>query len=233
MIMNLLKSATALIAAGMVVFALQACGNKKEQQVQETAGTNKSSPKQDAANDESTSITYQLTGAINGSMNIKRDGKELKQVIDSEMMGMKSRNEIYVKGPTVYSITEINGKRMAMKTSLSEYNGRKLTGETIADSKEFQKLIEGKSVTGTETIVGKTCEIIDLGNNVSLSVADKKHILKIKSPEFLAVATEFQSLPGSSSSEFELPAGVDFKSVSPRAPNAKENLDSVVKDLKK
>jgi hypothetical protein len=220
-----------LIVASLVI-VLASCG-KNEQQTKSEKPTTSAETKSESISGDNTSITYQISGAINGTMTIMRDGKELKQIIDSEIMGMKSHNEIFIKGNTVYSITEVAGKKMAMKTSLSEYNGQKLTGETIADPREFQKLLEGKKVTGTETILGHTCEIYDLGTNVFLSVADKKSILRIKSPELLATATEISALPANSASVFELPAGVEFRMVSPQTTPSKEKLDSALKELKK
>jgi hypothetical protein len=211
---------------------LISCGKEEQKtQTEKTTPAKETTGSKDLGNNVST--TYKISGAINGTMTIKRNGTELKQLIDSEMMGMKSRNEIFIKGDMVYSITELGEKRMAMKTSMKEYNSRKPTGETIADPKEFERLLEGKKVTGSENILGYNCDIYDLGNNVSLSIANKKHILRIKSPEFLAVATEIQAMPENSASEFELPSGVDFKMVSPQEAPRKTKLDSALKDLKK
>ncbi|MBK6507854.1 MAG: hypothetical protein IPG02_19905 [Ignavibacteria bacterium] len=217
----------------VTIFAYIASCGKEEQKTQ----TDTQTPKQETTSTkelgDNVSTTYNITGAINGTMTIKRNGKELKQIIDSEMMGMKSLNVIYIKGNTAYSITEVAGKKMSMKTSMNEYNNRKLTGETIADPKDFERLLEGKSVKGSENILGYNCDIYDLGNNVFLSVANKKHILRIKSPEFLAVATDIQALPENSASEFELPQGVDFKMVSPQEAPRRTKLDSALKELKK
>jgi hypothetical protein len=216
----------------VTIFAyLVSCG-KDEQKTQTDAKTSKqetTSPKELGNN---VSTTYNISGAINGTMTIKRNGSELKQLIDSEMMGMKSLNTIYVKGNMAYSITEVAGKKMAMKTSLNEFNSRKITGETIADPREFERLLEGKKVKGSENILGYNCDIYDLGNNVSLSVANKKHILRIKSPEFLAVATDIQAMPENSASEFELPSGIDFKLISPQEAPKNTKLDSALKELK-
>ena len=227
-----MKNLSSLFFILILTALLSSCGDDEQKvQTQKSQPVKTSSESKESG--DNTSITYALSGAINGTMTIKRNGSELKQLIDSEMMGMKSRNEIYIKGDLAYSITEVAGKKMAMKTSLKEYNNRKLTGETIADPKEFQRLLEGKKVTGNEKILGYDCEIFDLGNNVFLSVADKKHILRIKSPEFLAVATDLQKMPQDSGSEFELPAGVEFKMVAPQDAPRKSELDSALKELKK
>ncbi len=227
-----MKNHAANVFLFIVLTFLASCGNE-EQKLQTQKPQTGSSTTESKEIGDNTSITYALSGAINGSMTIKKNGTELKQLIDSEMMGMKSQNTIFIKGDLAYSITEVAGKKMAMKTSLKEYNNRKMTGETIADPKEFKRLLEGKKVSGNEKLLGYDCEIYDLGNNVFLSVADKKHILRIKSPEFLAVATNIQAMPQNSASEFELPTDVDFKMVSPRDTPRKSELDSALKELKK
>lgn len=227
-----MKKPAGIFLLMIVVAFLSSCGNDK-QEVQTQRPQTGSSTSESKEIGDNTSITYALSGAINGSMTIKRNGTELKQLIDSEMMGMKSQNTIFIKGDLAYSITEVAGKKMAMKTSLKEYNNRKMTGETIADPKEFKRLLEGKKISGNEKLLGYECEIYDLGNNVFLSVADKKHILKIKSPEFLAVATNIQAMPQNSASEFELPTDVVFKMVNPRDAPGEAKLDSLMKELKK
>ncbi|MBX7044184.1 MAG: hypothetical protein K1X85_14915 [Ignavibacteria bacterium] len=220
-----------LCITGAFVLLFSSCDKKEETaqtQKQNSGVSENSQPKTSASGDRS-SITYQLTGVTNGTMTIYRNGNELKQVIESDMMGLKSKNEVYVKGGFVYLITEINGKKLPMKTSLDEYNSRKLTGETIANAAEFEKMLAGKKVTGNESILGRDCEIYEMGNNVFLSIADKKHIMKIKSPELLAVATEISPLPDNSDGIFELPAGMEFKLFNPKANQPKESLDSAVK----
>ncbi len=227
-----MKNQTAIFLLMIVLAFISSCGNEEQKmQTQKPQSGNATNESKEIG--DNTSITYALSGAINGTMTIKRNGTELKQLIDSEMMGMKSRNEIYIKGDIAYSVTEVAGKKMAMKTSLKEYNNRKMTGETIADPKEFQRLLEGKKIAGNEKILGYDCEVYDLGNNVFLSVAGKKHILRIKSPDFLAVATNMQAMPQNSAAEFELPTDVVFKMVAPQEAPGKSKLDSVIKEMKK
>lgn len=220
-------------AAAVLVFLIS-CGEKKEVNQTETA-TPKSKAEQVVTGKDlgdNTSITYSLSGALNGKMTINRNGKDLKQIVDSEVMGIQSKNITYIKENTVYSITEVAGKKLGIKTDLSKYNSMKQTGETIADPDEFRKFLEGKSVKGTEDILGYKCNIYDMGNNVSLSVADGKYLLRIKAPDFLAIATAIQPLDADNTSEFAVPADIEFKSVTPDN-DLKDALESKKELLKK
>lgn len=238
-----MKFSRALPIAVVCVVLVCACGNgsndksgkneqKKDPQKTENTGTEQSTESNTISGDNSV-ISYKLTGALNGKMTIYRNGKELKQIIESEIMGMQNRNEIFVKENTVYSITELGGKKMATKTAIDNYNNSKPTGETIADTREFERLLNARKVTGNEQILGYDCEIYEVSDNTFLSVANKQLILKIKSPQLIAEATEVSLLPSGDGSIFELPAGVNFRTVKPNEAPSKEKLDSMMKELKK
>jgi hypothetical protein len=65
-------------------------------------------------------------------------------------------------------------------------------------------------VIGTETILGKECEIYDTGEGNTMSVYDKKAVLRVKSKDMTMTATKLDSSPGLSSSDFDVPADVEF-----------------------
>lgn len=176
-------------------------------------------------------ISYDLQGRINGKMQIFRSGNNFKQVINSDIMGMHNNNYIYIRDNIVYTITEIGGKKFGSKATLQEYNLSKHTGETIIDLKEFEKFLSAKKVTGSEKILGYDCEVYDLGDSYYLAVYDKKCILKIMTPEFMATATKLEMNPSIAVNEFVIPADVDFKNINPGGLK-KESLDSAVNKLK-
>lgn len=177
-------------------------------------------------------IDYDLVGRLNGKMTIYRKGNKLKQDINSEIMGMQSKNEIYVLDNFVFTVTDMGGKKFGAKTDLQNYNMQKQTGETITDFTQFEKFLESKKVVGSENILGYICDIYDLGNNVALSVNNKRYILKIKAPEFMATATKLETNPTFSANEFELPSDINFKNINPQG-TKNETLDSLLKEFKK
>ena len=66
-------------------------------------------------------IDYNLVGVISGNMSIMRSGNLLKQVVSTEVIGVRSSNTVYIKNDTVYSISQSGGKTIGQKTNLSEY----------------------------------------------------------------------------------------------------------------
>ena len=144
----------------------------------------------------------------------------------------KSSNIIYIMDNNVYSILDVGGKKIGTKSDLRGFNETKLTGETITDFKEFEKFIDSKKIIGTENVLGYKCDIYETSSGVTLSVYNKRYILKIKTPEFMATATALNTSPSYTGTEFTLPSDIEFnKSDSKTMKN--KSLDSLVNKLKK
>ncbi|MDQ3194571.1 MAG: hypothetical protein M3P82_06185, partial [Bacteroidota bacterium] len=204
--MNLLFSATGkrfksiftiILLNAVLVFSSCGKDNKTESQ-----GNKTDTDKKDTVNESTGSkdpgsfiVSYDLQGMMDGKMEILRDGNTLKQIMSSNIMGMPNINTIYILDNNVYSITEAGGQKFATKTDLKEYNSRKVTGETITDFMEFEKFLSDKKLIGNENILGYNSDIYDVGNGMNLSVYDKKYILRIKSSDFMAVATKLDTKP--------------------------------------
>lgn len=177
-------------------------------------------------------VNYDLEGAVRGKMEIIRNGEKIRQNISSEVMGMKSSNIIYIMDKNVYSIIDVNGKKLGTKTDLAGFNKSKQTAETITDFKEFEKYLDSKKISGTEYILGYKCDIYETSDKVSISVHNKRYILKIKTPEFMATATSINTSPAISGSEFILPSDVEFNKTDAGGLKG-EALDSLVNKLNK
>ncbi|MEP7147098.1 MAG: hypothetical protein ABI792_08820, partial [bacterium] len=95
-----------------------------------------------------------------------------------------------------------------------------------------EKFLSSKNITGSENILGYNCDIYDAGNGMNLSVYNKKYILKIKSPDFMAVATKMNTNPTFAPDEFKLPDNVDFKTAQAKEFD-KKTLDSAIQKMKK
>ncbi len=177
-------------------------------------------------------VDYDIEGKLKGKMVIYRNGEKLKQNMNTELMGLKTSNEVYIIDNNVYSIIEVGGKKMGNKTDLTSYNSKKKTAETITDFREFEKSLEGKKITGTENIIGYDCDIYEFSQDVFLSVYNKRYILKIKSPEFTATATVLNTNPKFSGNEFVIPDDVSFKTPDMKDLNM-QKIDSLVEKYKK
>lgn len=158
-------------------------------------------------------INYDISGKVSGNMSMYRGGDKIKQVMNMEVMGVNTSSNIYIMNDIVYTVTDVGGAKFGNKINLDEYNKKnRSTGETITDFKDFEKFLADKKIIGTEEILGKKCDIYETAKGVDVSIYDKKYILKIKSPEFTAVATEMDPSPTFASNEFEIPRDVEFKS---------------------
>ncbi|MEO8666458.1 MAG: hypothetical protein ABI462_13285 [Ignavibacteria bacterium] len=228
---NIIKANTVIIFFTLL-FIFSSCGkdNKTDPQGNKTDST-----KETSGDQSSFIINYDLQGMMNGTMDILRNGNRLKQIMNINVMGMQSVNTIYIIDDNVYNITEAAGQKFANKTDLKGYNSRKATGETITDFKEFEKFLSGKKVTGSENIIGYNTDIYDVGSGISMSVYDSKYILKIKSPDFMAVANKLNKNPSFASDEFKVPDNIEYKNRPPDRKPGSENksLDSMVQKLKK
>lgn len=244
---NLRISAVLILA----VFTLNiySCGKDGEKDMsdsdkksEKTSGNNTEKTKENDGNSsgdidlaQDFAVTYQLQGAMNGEMTMYRSGKKLKQEINTEIMGIKSLSHVYIIDNFVFTVTEVNGKKMGVKTNIKDYNKKKQTAETITDPKEFENYLSDKKVIGSENILGKNCDIYDMGNGTEMSIHNKMYVMKIKSPEFMAVATKFDNSPSFSEDIFEIPADVNFRSINTDGKNTPgmDQLDSIMKEAKK
>lgn len=197
------------------------CGkdNKKEStgEKTDTRDTSTVSAGSDSKNTDLMSndfiINYDISGKMSGSMSMYRDGDKIKQIMNMEVMGVKTSSNIYIMNDVVYTITDVGGTKFGNKINLDEYNKKnRSTGETITDFKDFEKFLSDKKIIGTEEILGKKCDIYETAKGIDVSIYDKRYILKIKSPEFTAVATEMDPSPTFSANEFEIPDDVNFNS---------------------
>ncbi|MEP7146819.1 MAG: hypothetical protein ABI792_07395, partial [bacterium] len=110
-----------------VIFSSCGKDNKTEPQGTKTDNEKKDSLTE-SKNPGSFIISYDLMGMMKGKMDIMRNGNNLKQMMNSEIMGMMNINTIYILDNNVYSITEAGGQKFATKSDLQEYNSRKQTG---------------------------------------------------------------------------------------------------------
>ncbi|MBK8981548.1 MAG: hypothetical protein IPM38_04305 [Ignavibacteria bacterium] len=240
--MDLFKLKIILLMLTLFAITFYSCGKDESKSGNETGEKDKVADEK-KENTEGTSsgdmdlsddfmISFKLEGAMNGDMTMYRSGKKLKQIINTEIMGTPSKNQVYIIDNFVFTVTEIKGKRMGVKTNIQDYNKKKQTAETITDPEEFESYLADKKIVGSENILGKNCDIYDTGNDTQLSIFDKMYVLRIKSPQFMATATEFETNPDFSSNEFEIPSDVNFRSINSDM-KGMEQIDSIMNEAKK
>lgn len=217
------------------IFVIASCGKEKTVETKTASTDSLKTPESKVDAGGITTdfiISYDLEGLLKGKMEIFRNGDRLKQKINSEIMGNKNSNVIYIKDKIVYSVIDVGGKKFGTKTDLVNYNSIKQTGETITDFNEFEKFLDSKKITGTENILGYKCDIYEISDPIRLSVYNKRYIMKIKTPEFIATATNLNTRPVFSENEFEVPLDVNFNKTDSKGIDSR-TLDSIVSKIRK
>lgn len=219
--------------------ALNSCGKKNEEAAKDKPVQKEESTKPQSESSGNISggdymIEFTTEGLIKGKMKTFKIGDKFKQTMDAEIKGMKSKTDIFVKDKTVYTVTDIAGVKTGFKSDLDEFSKKKKTGENFTDFRDVEKYLEGKNPAGTEEVLGYKCDVYETAPGIFLSVNDKKYVLKIKGPEFSAIATAFDKNPKVSSAEMDIPTDVDFNGIDNINKNGmdKKKIDELIKKYK-
>ncbi len=225
----------------IIAFIFVSCGKddktestgKKDDSKETHSSDSKEGSEKDVQPGNDFIITYQLSGKVNGTMTMNKEGDKIKQVMNMNIMGKKTSNVTYILKDNVYSVTNFGENKFGIKTNLDDYNKtKKATGETITDFTAFEKFLEDKKLTGTESILGHNCDVYETAKGIQISVYDKRYVLKIQSPEFTAEAINMDTSPSFSASDFEVPKDVNFTSTGKQGFD-KGALDSIAKKYMK
>lgn len=202
------------------LFTLTSCGDNKENTESSGEKNNIENNESSESNDNTSSgdidmssgefkITYQMDGKdMKGTMTLYKMGDKFKTDMKADAGEMKGMNSMAISdGEYVYSVVDMMGTKKGLKMKISDYEKDDDFGSMADVEEELSKY----KVIGTETILGKECEIYETdekGNTIS--VYNKKAVLKMKSPEMTVVATDFDTSPGLSDSDFKIPDDVEF-----------------------
>lgn len=226
-------SFTAVLVLMISCLMITSCGkenNDKTENDKNKSESQSTAEVQKLKNADKFTVHYDVKGMMNGKMDIMRDGNKLKQVINTNVMGLNTINTIYILDNVAYSVTDAAGQKFATKSDIKEYNLKKNSGETIVDFKEFEDFLSKKTVTGKENVLGYECDVYDVGGGLSMSVYDKKYVLKINNPQFMATATGIDVQPNFAANEFTLPPDIDFNNPGKKGMD-KKAVDSLLKHV--
>lgn len=212
---TLLKS-TFIIVLFMSLVTLTSCGKKDST---ETTGDNKES-KETGSNESSGEgddvdmssgefvIEYEMEGSdVKGTMTLSKKGDDFKTEMNGNFGGMEGGKSMALyDGDYVYTVIEMGGKKTGMKLKVDEFKKDK----DNFDMKDIDKQLDKYKKVGTETILGKECEIYDTGEGTTMSVYNKKAVLRVKSKDMTMTATKMDANPNLSSSDFDVPSDVEF-----------------------
>lgn len=217
--LKLIRSSILLLMV-VSLFTLTSCGDKKDT-TESSGDKNTSGNTENSESNDNTStgdidmssgefkITYQMDGKdMKGTMTLYKMGEKFKTDMKADAGGMEGMTSMAISdGEYVYSLVDMMGTKKGIKMKIDDYSDKEDFGNMADVEEELSKY----KVIGTETILGKECEIYETdekGNTIS--VYNKKAVLKMKSPEMTVVATDFDTSPGLSDSDFKIPDDVEF-----------------------
>lgn len=200
----------------MSLVTLTSCGKKDST---ESAGDNKESSenKSNESSDDGGDIDmssgefvieYEMEGPeVKGTMTLYRKGEDFKTVMNGDFGGMSGGSSMALyEGGYVYTVMDMGGKKTGIKLKVDDYKKDK----DNFDMKDIEKQLDKYKMIGTETILGKECEIYDTGEGTTMSIYDKKAVLRVKSKDMTMTATKMDTSPDLSASEFDVPTDVEF-----------------------
>lgn len=145
-------------------------------------------------------------------MDIYRKGDKAKS--ETDMTGAKAgKITSYILGKTVYTITEVAGKKFAMKTEMKNTGGE----ENVEDiMKNFKDVLKDMEKTGSENIIGYKCDIYKNKDGVEYYLYKDMIPLKIVTKQGSSMeAKELELNVKLDDSFFEIPKDVEFKETKP------------------
>jgi hypothetical protein len=205
----------------LITFTLYSCGKKDTAQNEDTSKkedkTTTTTTSSGTTGDEGVKIVMDLkAGEMGGTMTILREGEKAKATMNQEVQGMKMNNTIYTDGDYAYIIVDMMGQNTATKMKLDKYKDKAPASGNDIDylAQNWEKYEK----VGTETILGKECDIRKIGDGATASVYDGKYPLKFTTKGMTMTATSFETMDVPDS-ELKVPDNVNFKEV--ESPNIK------------
>ncbi|KAA0210585.1 MAG: hypothetical protein OZ913_00545 [Ignavibacteriaceae bacterium] len=159
-------------------------------------------------------VQYKITGGImEGESTQIVQGSDFKSTVSFKVAGQSFETVTFSSGDSVYMMMDMGYAKQNVVMGLKEFKGESSDDPTKMDIAGLQEELKKHKKLGTETIIGKLCQIYDIGGGTLMSVYDDQIPLKIQNKEMTLVATAFEINPELPKDTFTPPADVVFKSV--------------------
>lgn len=155
-------------------------------------------------------IDYKISGMMNGSGVIAVKGKKSKTNMTYDMQGQKVSMQGFNDAEWIYTMMDMGDIKQNTKMKIKD-KAKKDPSEI--DYADLKKELEKFKKIGTETIIGKECDIYEMSPGSTISVYDNMIPLKVKTEGMTMEATAIDLDSGISDSEVTPPSDVTFKEV--------------------
>lgn len=211
-----MKKINLLVFLISITFLFTSCSKEDKP---ETAGDDKKEETKDDIISTDTEVgsflvKYKIEGGImEGTVTTIAKDENFRTSVTFDMMGQKLETVTFSSGDSVFMMMDMGVAKQNIVMGLEEFKGETGDDPTQMNVAKLQEELKKHKKLGTETILGKVCQIYDLGNGMLMSVYDDKIPFKIQSSEMTLVATEYEMNPDLPADVFKRPEGVEFKSI--------------------
>lgn len=205
-----------IILSALVSLNLGSCSKDKEkpESTGETTEEKISDEKETSGEDEKISeefkIEMELSGPISGTMDIYRKGDKYRSELMTKVMDQSMNTTTFSDGEYVYVSFDAMGMKKAVKIDVDKYKKEMNTEKKEVDAMNVAEHLSLYEKVGTETILGKECDIYKVSEGVTFSIYDNKYILKMGNPGMKMTAVNLETDASLPDDLFEPPEGVEF-----------------------
>ncbi|MBS1513715.1 MAG: hypothetical protein JSS63_01700 [Bacteroidetes bacterium] len=209
---------------------LTSCGKKDSPSTDSKSSdtkTSSDSKSESSGNKEVTAagdftIKYELSGKVKGDVTTYKKGKRVKQEMTMDVKGAKMTTNNYYDDNFVYTVMDIMGKKVGTKIDISKYKSEGANEGKDLDYRDMENYLKDKKKVGTETILGKECDIYETGKGVKISVTKQYIPLKIQTEPMTMLAVSFDNKVNISDEAMEVPKDVNFSDMGGMMKNLKK-----------
>jgi len=159
-------------------------------------------------------IKYELSGKVKGDMTTYKKGKRFMQKLTMDIQGAKMKTDNFFDDKYAYMVMDVMGKKMGTKIDIAKYREEGAKEGKDIDYNNMMDYLKDKKKVGTETILGKECDVYETGKDVKISVWKNTMPLKISTPAMTMTATAFEMEANVNESEMDPPKDVEYTDMS-------------------
>lgn len=228
------KSILKIIVAVFLTVVLISCGKDQKS----SGDKSKDSKTEDKSSNDSFSpdkafhVKFEISGNMTGTIDAYYYQKQARIENHMNMNGMQVVSTAYTNNDVIYTVSEVGGKKMGFKMDAKKYAEESGKKEGQFDMTSFKdKLKTDYNKTGTEEILGKTCDIYESKDGkYKLSIYKETVPLKFDFGKMKFVATAFEQDVKVTDDMFTPPKDVNYSEMNDMIKGL-NNTNDKMKDL--
>ncbi|MBE2254861.1 MAG: hypothetical protein IAE65_01560 [Ignavibacteria bacterium] len=156
-------------------------------------------------------ITYKISGMMDGTSTTTVKNKRFKSAMKYGVAGQNIDVKTFSDGDWIYTIMDMGMMKKNTKMKISEE--MKAKDPTNIDYGSLKEQLAKYKKIGTETIIGKECDIYEMSPGATMSVYNNMIPLKIKTEGMTLEATSLNLDANISESDLNPPGDVTYEEI--------------------